>query len=189
MLIGCSRDSGILPKTTQNTDLEQIGYGGEQQRIGNDTFEQYVEILENVYDNYSILNETIEIEDGGKEYLVTEVHVDENLKGYFVEFPLTGQSVYLDRNDDFITLYDNYNEENPVQEYNLNFDQDYEEIGFSPYEPTENSEQGRKFFGNEETTTVKFMGFGMCATTVTNSFYVFWIKVSSTSTTNIGPCD
>ena len=173
-IFACSSDSENL-NNFQETNLEDPP-SSLQSKISNDTFKDYEAILDSLYASYTIMKQSTEIKDQGIKYYVTEVHVNSSLKGFFVEVPLANKAVYLDRNGDLVTLYNNSDTKNPVQTYDLTNDPLYAEIGFSPYQP-ENEMEGRKFFGEDTNTYTIACGECNCTMAV-STFYVFWIAVS-----------
>lgn len=168
----CSNDNSEITELENELIIAHSTY--------NNAFDVYIDELDSLYQNYSISKDRIKVTDEFKVYYVNEVIVGSNIEAYLLEDVSESKVYLIDKNNDFIDIFDH--KENTVDNYNLNFDAEYDEIGFNISEPYGNStsQNRRPFWGTKIVNGASYScGNGCTCTSQFEVQYVFWISITS----------
>ncbi|MGX7667754.1 hypothetical protein [Flavobacterium pedocola] len=173
IFFSCSSDNDVQSSSSvkNNSSVLMRGSGG--------VYEGFEELMADLYSDHQNVEEAVEYRADGVTYLVSEVTVESDLQGYFLENAITKEVVYLSEDADkgilnhFSLVRGSVNK----QVFDLTQDPNYATDGFSPKTP-------------RDVTVQKFWGWGAphlqdgpCENGVrpwVQSHYTFWIADGGT---------
>lgn len=174
LLTSCSNDSN-LESESDTSSLQKEELLG---RNSGGVYDDYSNLLRQLYTNYSV-ESSREYENG--DYLLTEVHQNNQLKGYFLENTRDQKVIYVFENKTEKRLFQYTFNGSGYDErvFNLASDANYNTNGFNPQTPS-NVSFGARFWG---WTKAEDLRWSECRPdgrqTATAVYYVLWSEAAT----------